>query len=196
MTKGLTLRERQRSQTRTHLVETAARLFVEKGFASTSIDDLIEAAGMSRATLYSYFRNKDDILAAIVDRLWDKAFPHYQAFGELPDWSHDRVLKWLRTFARAWEDEAATTRAAMLASPNLLADAVVRRRQLVAAVLGTGEHWKHFDASEAEVRASMVVGVVESQLTQHLVAEEGEADDAYLGYVVNGIRALIAADRH
>src|SRR5687767_6004037 len=57
-TPPLTLRQRQKQQTRELLLETAGALFAEKGYQATSIDDIIQAAGTSRATLYAYFDGK------------------------------------------------------------------------------------------------------------------------------------------
>jgi AcrR family transcriptional regulator len=53
--------------------DAAARLFAENGYPSTSIADLARACGMSKALIYHYYRDKEDLLADIatsyVDRL-------------------------------------------------------------------------------------------------------------------------------
>jgi AcrR family transcriptional regulator len=46
-------------------VRTAADLFRERGFPATTLDDVARRLGMSKASLYTYFRGKDEILAAI-----------------------------------------------------------------------------------------------------------------------------------
>jgi AcrR family transcriptional regulator len=50
---------------RGQIVETAARLFAEKGFHRTSFNDIAEACGFERASLYYYMANKSDIFEAV-----------------------------------------------------------------------------------------------------------------------------------
>ena len=54
--------------TRTRLVDTAMRLFWEKGFASTSIADVLKAADANSGSLYHFFPGKQDLLLAVLDR--------------------------------------------------------------------------------------------------------------------------------
>ncbi|MDX2939337.1 helix-turn-helix domain-containing protein [Streptomyces ipomoeae] len=80
---ALSLRERQKAQTRAHLLTTATTLIATKGFTATSIDDIAKAAGFSRATVYSYFESKDAILSELIRSMWDDADDLYRAFGAL-----------------------------------------------------------------------------------------------------------------
>ena len=60
---------RSRSK-RDDLLKAAARLFVERGYATTIADDISATAGVSVGTFYNYFRNKRQILLVLVlDRL-------------------------------------------------------------------------------------------------------------------------------
>lgn len=47
------------------VIETALRLFTEKGFENVSVDDIIAATGTSKGTFYHYFDSKDEIVADI-----------------------------------------------------------------------------------------------------------------------------------
>lgn len=53
---------------RGHILEKAGRLFYERGYGSTSIRDIADAAGISSSTMYHHFANKQDVLHAIVSR--------------------------------------------------------------------------------------------------------------------------------
>lgn len=57
----------RRTDTRERILEVAAHLFAERGFAGTSIRDIADALGVTKAALYYHFASKDDILQAIVD---------------------------------------------------------------------------------------------------------------------------------
>jgi AcrR family transcriptional regulator len=56
------LRERKKKATRDAIHHGAMRLFAEHGFAGTTIDQIAEAADVSRATVFTYFPAKEDIV--------------------------------------------------------------------------------------------------------------------------------------
>jgi AcrR family transcriptional regulator len=51
------------------IYEQATRLFAERGFAGTSLQDVADAMGMTRSALYYYVRNKDQLLAQLVTEI-------------------------------------------------------------------------------------------------------------------------------
>lgn len=51
---------------RESIAAAASVLFMEKGIAATSMDDIAKAAGYSKATLYVYFENKEEIVSILV----------------------------------------------------------------------------------------------------------------------------------
>jgi AcrR family transcriptional regulator len=55
-------RERKKNRTRDDLIRTAVRLFQEKGFESTTVDDIVKAADYSRATFFRHFATKEDVV--------------------------------------------------------------------------------------------------------------------------------------
>jgi AcrR family transcriptional regulator len=56
------LRERKKRATRLAIRDAAMRLFGEQGFAGTTIDQIAEAADVSRATVFTYFPTKEEIV--------------------------------------------------------------------------------------------------------------------------------------
>jgi AcrR family transcriptional regulator len=48
------------------IIEAATELFAERGFAGTSLQDIAEAAGLTRPALYHYFSSKEDLLSRLV----------------------------------------------------------------------------------------------------------------------------------
>ncbi|WP_157704848.1 MULTISPECIES: TetR/AcrR family transcriptional regulator [Sphingomonadales] len=59
-------RSKDRTFRRSRLIDAARGLFHEKGFAATTIDDIIERIGGSRGTLYIYFGSKLELFETIV----------------------------------------------------------------------------------------------------------------------------------
>lgn len=53
-------------------MDVAEQLFVERGYDHTSPSDIIRNAGVAQGTFYYYFRSKDEIVAAIIERYLDR----------------------------------------------------------------------------------------------------------------------------
>src|SRR5262250_764817 len=68
----------QRRGSREAIVDAAARLFLERGFGSVSMDELAMAAGVARRTLYNQFASKEEIFREMLLRVsgqLEHAFP-------------------------------------------------------------------------------------------------------------------------
>ena len=68
----------RRGGSRAAIVEAAERLFLERGFGGVSMDDLAEAAGVARRTLYNQFASKEEIFREMLLRVsgqLERAFP-------------------------------------------------------------------------------------------------------------------------
>ena len=55
---------------RNQILDGALSLFLEKGFASTTIRDICARSGVNQASLYDYVANKQDILRRAMNRVW------------------------------------------------------------------------------------------------------------------------------
>ncbi|MCF2658001.1 TetR/AcrR family transcriptional regulator [Parabacteroides distasonis] len=60
------------SKTRERLVEVARQLFARSGVENTTMNDIAQASSKGRRTLYTYFKNKDEIYQAVVESEIDK----------------------------------------------------------------------------------------------------------------------------
>jgi AcrR family transcriptional regulator len=61
--------EAARAARREDILDAARRVFAERGFRGTTIADIAEAAGIALGTIYLYFKSKDDVFAALSQRL-------------------------------------------------------------------------------------------------------------------------------
>ena len=62
------------SKTRGILVDVARQLFAKKGVDNTTMNDIALASGKGRRTLYTYFKNKNEIYLAVVDTELDRLY--------------------------------------------------------------------------------------------------------------------------
>ncbi len=74
------LRERKRQDTAERIAEASLRLFLAKGYEHTTLEEIAEAAGISRRTFFYYYKSKDDILVALQCEGFVRAMAG--AFGE------------------------------------------------------------------------------------------------------------------
>lgn len=61
----LSKRERKKLETRQSLMRAALRLFGERGYEATTVQDITEAAGVAKGTFFNYFDTKEAVLPAI-----------------------------------------------------------------------------------------------------------------------------------
>ncbi|WP_295576784.1 TetR/AcrR family transcriptional regulator [Stenotrophomonas maltophilia] len=85
-------------ETRARLLATARRVFCERGYAATSMDDLTAQAGLTRGALYHHFGDKQGLLAAVVAQLDAETDPRLQAISEGADDAWDGFVQRCRAY--------------------------------------------------------------------------------------------------
>lgn len=63
----LTMRDRHRLLTRDHITTAALEAFAERGYVATTVDDIVQRAGIGRATFYLHFDSKAAVLRELRD---------------------------------------------------------------------------------------------------------------------------------
>src|SRR5918999_5549011 len=102
------LRERKKQRTREQIVESAMRLFAERGYHGTTVADIAEAAEIAPRTFFSYFPSKEAVVFHNVDRDLDglASALHDRLPGETV---FDALRRWIDAMFDHWageEDEA------------------------------------------------------------------------------------------
>lgn len=72
----------QKRQTRKAILAAAIKLFSEKGFEETRIEELARAAGVGKGTIYGYFRTKQDIFLAFCEEEIAYVFTRLEKEGD------------------------------------------------------------------------------------------------------------------
>ena len=96
------LRERKKLQTRQEIVGAAARLFHAKGFDNVTVEEVAEAAGVSKKTVFNYFATKEDLA---FDRFEEREASLISAVRDRP--AGLSVLESFRAGALAYCDQLA-----------------------------------------------------------------------------------------
>jgi AcrR family transcriptional regulator len=57
------------SSARERLLESAKRLFSQRGYYATSVEDIVESAGLSKGAFYFYFKSKEELFKSLVEEM-------------------------------------------------------------------------------------------------------------------------------
>ena len=76
--------DKRPGQLREKLIEVGANLFLEHGIARVSVEKLVEQAGVSRATFYGFFANKNELAAAILAPVFESGKKALDQIRKLP----------------------------------------------------------------------------------------------------------------
>jgi AcrR family transcriptional regulator len=69
---------------KSQILSAAEQVFTRKGLDLARMDDIAEETGLSKGTLYLYFKSKDDLIIAILDRIFQSAFKKLEAGKDQP----------------------------------------------------------------------------------------------------------------
>jgi len=111
-----TTRAEQQQRTREAVLSAADRLFVERGFHATSVDQIAQAAGYTKGAVYSNFAAKEDLFFAVYERRMERAVLELErTLAASPDpagWIESVIAdtgrrrgrddRWLSTFFEFW----------------------------------------------------------------------------------------------
>ncbi|HEX4981381.1 MAG TPA: helix-turn-helix domain-containing protein, partial [Ilumatobacteraceae bacterium] len=115
------LLERRHEQTRAAIADAAVALFGARGFAETTMDDVADAAGVSRRTAYRHFPSKDDLVFE-QPRRWLVHFNDHVAVPRPGETQRERCRRGLLAVAQLIQAHAGSIAAAykvMVATPSL-----------------------------------------------------------------------------
>jgi AcrR family transcriptional regulator len=73
---------RQTAAVRNRIVDAAYESFWRLGFRRSSVDSIAARAGLTKRTVYAYFRSKDDLLAAVLQRYDELAAQRLKHIGD------------------------------------------------------------------------------------------------------------------
>ncbi len=98
------LREKKKASTKESLLNAAEKLFRERGYAETTVDQIADLAQVSKVTFYGYFKAKEDLLTDLHSRVLESALertnqPEHKNAGAIA------TLKLLASDLGCWTEE-------------------------------------------------------------------------------------------
>lgn len=87
-----------REQRRAQLLDLATRLFSERGYQATSMDDIATAAGVTKPVLYQHFSSKEELFGVVIEIIGERLLENVAALGTVPGTTRERVRLGLTRF--------------------------------------------------------------------------------------------------
>ncbi len=185
------LRERKKQRTRDALVEAANRLFLDQGFAGTTVDEIAATVDVSQRTFFRYFANKDEVALAVMTDAEDffiECLRHRPAEENPLQALRASIVQSWRELAVVRDDKRSTVASALElvqlieGTPTLLA-AHLRRitelEQVVAGLLAEREGLDPATDLRPRLMAAVFGGVIRAaHLSWSADGEDAEAEDA------------------
>jgi AcrR family transcriptional regulator len=78
---------------RNQILDAATKVFVRLGFQHARMDDIVEESGLSKGTLYWYFKSKEDIINAILRRLFTGELENLESLLQAEGPASERLLQ-------------------------------------------------------------------------------------------------------
>ncbi|HEX5828034.1 MAG TPA: TetR/AcrR family transcriptional regulator [Candidatus Limnocylindrales bacterium] len=177
-------------------VDVATGLIMQKGYDGMSIQDVLDATGASRGAFYHYFRGKDELLNAVIDKLVDDAWPMLE--GIVTDASRPATDKFANLFSglASFKAERRDLVLAILRVWLSPENAVLRERwravsgerlmQLLCAIFEQGRAEGTFQIgdpeADARVIAALMLGANNEATQLFLARQDGSVttDEVYI----------------
>jgi AcrR family transcriptional regulator len=177
MGSGVGLRDRKKMRTRADFVRAAVRLYGERGFDGTTLDEICEQAGYSKRTFFRYFSRKEDLVfgdlpegVKVLRRTLERERGAADPLGVVRRELTDSTLAFVSV-----SDEGLVAVDLWFREPELFrrfAELVAEWEDALTAFLAdTGSGWSD---TNARIAATAMCGVVRAVLRAH-VARPGEA---------------------
>lgn len=130
-------RNKYPERTEQALLETAKRLFLERGYEHVTLQDIADACGLTRGAIYHHFRSKEEVVDAVTTRLFQETTP-FARLREDPSLSGLERLRRLVTAGASHQEQLRLY--AMLAptfdqSPRLVSAYLLNCRNRVVPML-------------------------------------------------------------
>lgn len=143
----MSLREEKKTATARRIRVAAQELFLARGYEHTSVEDIALAAGVSRASLFNYYRGKSAILMGLSAELEPRLVQLVQHYQSKSLTTADRIRQLFEYSAKILEQTAALTRLLFIQGNSEGFPALeLAFRQLVVAGQQRGEVREDLDA--------------------------------------------------
>jgi AcrR family transcriptional regulator len=147
------------------IIDRALKLFAKNGYHSTTLDQVAANIGVTKATLYYYFRSKEEIIRAILKRSVNRMEKAVE-LGKSSLSAKDKLCQFIQYHVEFSADNAELARVTfeqINALPKKTRDAIKRKQREVMKtlerILEQGIRDKSFDAADIKIVSFAIIGL-------------------------------------
>ena len=158
--KAGSLRDEQKRLTRRLLIEGAVTAFERKGYAATTIEDIVAEASASRATFYLHFKSKADVVLVVartLGRRWRELYLELTSGGRP---SRKDLYEWIDSMVDNYAANRGSLKAldqAEAIEPEIAAVRLGNHQESIAVIAESIRQWYGCGEEDARVRAALLL---------------------------------------
>jgi len=180
-------RARNPDASRESILQAAAELFSQRGYAGVGVDELATRSGIAKTAIYHHFGNKDGLLAAVVERTaaaWIEGIRQSSSQASYPFERLDRALAGMRTMLeeKPWILKLVQILALEVADqkPEIRATLQALFRRATEAIVEGMQEAMGVPVPNAERIGKVVLALLDGiAMGQHVDPENISLDDAF-----------------
>ncbi len=187
------VRNRRRKEARpAEIIESALKLWKEKGFAATKMEDVAKKAGVAKGTVYLYFKSKEALFEAAVGERLSTALQDAASASELTNASTRALLKgfYTRLYAEFFERGSATLMKVLISEgqrfPSLVesyrSTAVEKGMVVIRGILARGVSMGELRVDAEEIDPRLIMSPVILHMVWGMVFGD-QPKDAFQGLI-------------
>jgi AcrR family transcriptional regulator len=198
---------RKNPERRQELMMAAQQLFYTKGYENSSINDIIQAVGVSKGAFYHHFESKTAVLEAIVSQMLDQAVANLRAI--IADETLPAIPKWRKMLllSNSWKierkAEVLEANRLMMMDENLLLRHKIRSETLkviaveMGRVIAQGVEEGVFDVEHISDTAVILMALIDSlnEAMSELLLNPDQYDDPASSALQRNAAMQIAVER-
>lgn len=189
-------------RTKQFIIEKTAPIFNTKGYAGTSLNDMMEATGLTKGSIYGNFVNKDDVALAGFDHNYSLIVAYLRKQVEVRPNMIDRLLVYPETYRNFLELPILKAGCPILNTsteaddthPLLRAKAInalMFWKNIVIKSINTGIERKEIkETTDANQFAYILMSLIEGAVMQAKVTDNSEVLKVTMDYLENLIKEL------
>ena len=168
------MREEILAYKRERILEEAVKLFYERGFTGTTLDDIAAELGVTKPFIYTHFRSKTDLLAALckptIELSLDAVADAAKSPGSPTARLHRAIVDFTRVVLSRQPNIAIYFREEKNLAPDALAEINALRKKfdrVLSGLLGEGVAAGDFDTADVNLTALAIGGMISWAYTWH-----------------------------
>ena len=185
---------------RDEIMDAASRLFVAKGYAATTINDLLDEVGIARGTLYHHFTSKEEVLDGLIGRQGDRLLAAVETVAASDAPALPKLVTCVGTLVPHDADQAALIEEMSGAGNSAmfqksLDDIVVRLAPVIAGIVTQGVMEGVFHTSHPLASTRILLAAAHALFDNPTVAWSAEESSELMVGFIEAVERVLGAQQ-